>query len=95
MFLDILNKIIVDDLYHYDCGMLPKLQQFIKIVHNDTYISGEYVHFSPSFLLYVAKQTSIDDCDIFDLLVSVYSQKVVEKDENCSKLCHKILNALG
>jgi hypothetical protein len=93
LFIDILDKIIVDN---YDFGMLLKLQQFIKVVHNNTYISGENVHFSSSFLLFVAIRTSICEldyvyCDIFDLLVSLYSQKVSEKDENCKALCDNII----
>jgi hypothetical protein len=58
------------------------------------------VHFTPSFLLKAANETTIEEhgdvcCDIFDLLIRVYSQKIVEKDENCNEVCCKIIDAFG
>ena len=71
-----------------------------QIKHNITYISDDYVHFTSSFLLELLRETTIDDqggifCDIFDLLTLLYSQKVLEKDENCKELCCKIIDAFG
>jgi hypothetical protein len=96
-FLDILDNIIQ---YKYnDIAILPKLQQFIKLVHKNTYISGDYVHFTSSFLFDLSCKTTRKEhhdgiyCDICDLLVSVYSQKVVEKNGNCKEFCSSIIDA--
>jgi hypothetical protein len=79
---------------------MPKLHEFITIIHKNVYTSCEYVHFTSSFLIYVANKTTINahsgvNSDSFDLLIGLYSQKVVEKNGNCKELCCKIIEVFG